>query len=117
MSTRPCAGDAPALAAETAEACDGSTPAGAREGHEAIVRALMEAGADVNKPWDDGATPLYIAAQKGHEAIVRALIELGADVNKATDDWRDAVVNCRSRGPRGDGAFADRVGRGHQQGG
>jgi ankyrin repeat protein len=50
------------------------------------VQALIKLGADVNKPWDDGATPLLIAAQNGHEAIVRALIELGADFNKAVDD-------------------------------
>ena len=47
------------------------------------MRALIEAGADVNKAMDDGATPLYVAAQEGHEAVVRALIEAGADVNKA----------------------------------
>ena len=46
----------------------------AQNGHEAIVRALMELGADINKARDDGVTPLYIGAQKGHEAVVRALI-------------------------------------------
>ena len=58
----------------------------ALNGQVAMVRALIEAGADVNKAGDGDATPLYAAAQKGHEAVVRALIELGADVNKATDD-------------------------------
>ena len=57
----------------------------AQKGHEAVVRALIEAGADVNKAKNNGVTPLYIAAQDGHEAVVRALIELGADVNKAKD--------------------------------
>ena len=50
-------------------------------GHEAVVRTLMEAGADVNKATDDGVTPLYMAAYKGHEAMVRTLMEAGADVN------------------------------------
>jgi cytohesin len=50
------------------------------------VRALIEAGADVNKAEDGGVTPLYMAAEQGHEAIVRAVIEAGADVNKAMDD-------------------------------
>ena len=58
----------------------------AQEGQETVVRALLEAGADVNKTLDKGATPLYIAAQNSHEAVVRALIELGADVNKAKDN-------------------------------
>ena len=57
------------------------------------MRALIEAGADVNKATDVGATPLYIAAQNGHEAVVRALIELGADINKAKDDgWTPLFI-------------------------
>jgi len=37
------------------------------------VRALIEAGADVNKATDNGGTPLSIAAQQGHTAIVQIL--------------------------------------------
>ena len=44
------------------------------------MRALIEAGADINKARDNGVTPLYIAAQEGLEVVLRALIELGADV-------------------------------------
>ncbi len=51
-----------------------------------MVRALMVAGADLNKTKDDGVTPLILAAHQGHETVVRVLIELGADVNKATDN-------------------------------
>jgi len=58
----------------------------AKRGHEAVVRALIEAGADVNQTRDNSSTPLYIAAYNGHEAVVRALIELGADINKANDN-------------------------------
>jgi NLR family CARD domain-containing protein 3 len=38
----------------------GSTPLfiAAEEGHEAVVRALIDLGADINKARDDGATPL-----------------------------------------------------------
>ena len=50
------------------------------------MRALIEAGADINKATDNGATALYIGAENGHEAVVRALIEAGADVNKARDN-------------------------------
>ncbi len=49
------------------------------------MRALIEAGADVNKAEDGGVTPLYMAAEQGHEAAVRALVELDADINKAID--------------------------------
>ena len=37
----------------------------AYEGHEAILRALIEAGADINKAKDTGATPLFVAAEEG----------------------------------------------------
>jgi hypothetical protein len=57
----------------------------AQNGQVAMVRALNEAGADVNKARDDGGMALYIAAENGHEAIVQVLIEAGADVNQAMD--------------------------------
>ncbi|KAA0145804.1 hypothetical protein FNF29_08383 [Cafeteria roenbergensis] len=60
---------------------------GLENGHDAVVRLLVEDGADVNKArTDDGATPLFIACQEGHDAVVRLLVEAGADVNKATTD-------------------------------
>jgi len=43
-----------------------------------VVRALIEAGADVNKAGDDGVSPLFIAAQEGLGAVLRTLIEAGA---------------------------------------
>ena len=42
-------------------------------GNEAVVRALMEAGADVNKATDDGETPLLQATFGGHEAVAQLL--------------------------------------------
>ena len=46
---------------------------------------LIELGADINKAQDNGATPLFMAAQTGYEVVVRTLIEAGADINKAKD--------------------------------
>ena len=50
------------------------------------MRALIEAGVDINKAEDKCVTPLLIAAQNGHEAVLRVLIEAGADINKAEDN-------------------------------
>ena len=40
-------------------------------GHDAILRALAERGADVNKLNDDGVTPLQLASHGGHESAAR----------------------------------------------
>jgi hypothetical protein len=58
----------------------------AERGHEALVKVLIAAGADVNKADNDVRTPLYCAARYGHDAVVKVLIAAGADVNKADND-------------------------------
>ena len=66
-------------------------------GHAAVVKALIEAGADVNKPASPqsveaygtldnvvhNVTPMYAAAHEGHTHVVMELIKAGADVNQA----------------------------------
>ena len=49
-----------------------------RDNRKAFVEALIEAGAKLNAPDEDDATPLHHAAHKGYTAIVRVLIEAGA---------------------------------------
>lgn len=69
-----------------------------REGHLAVTRQLVEAGADIEKADANGVTPLINAilnasltatgqAREGsnHFAVARYLIEQGADVNAS--DW------------------------------
>lgn len=57
----------------------------ARGGSEAIVRSLLDNGADINASDGggdgDGPTPLHYAVLWGHEAVVRVLLEYGARVN------------------------------------
>ncbi|PVH68556.1 ankyrin, partial [Cadophora sp. DSE1049] len=46
----------------------------ARNGHEAIVKLLLETGkVEVDAKDEDGRTPLSWAAENGHEAIVKLL--------------------------------------------
>ncbi|KAJ5765777.1 hypothetical protein N7520_005336 [Penicillium odoratum] len=67
---------------------DGSTPLSwaARNGHEPVVKLLLDRGADLeakNHPF--GQTPLSWAAKNGHEPVVKLLLDRGADL-EAKDD-------------------------------
>jgi ankyrin repeat protein len=53
----------------------------AAEGHTAVVRALIEAGADVNATLDSGFNAFFFAVREGHLDTVRAFLAAGADVN------------------------------------
>lgn len=46
-----------------------------------IARALIDAGADIDKSNNDGSTPLYCAAFFGRTDLVKVLLEEGADKN------------------------------------
>jgi len=48
---------------------------------EALIKALLEAGADPNIPNDLGDFPIHEAARRGYEEILRTLLEAGADPN------------------------------------
>eukprot|EP01046_Picozoa_sp_COSAG06_P066388 COSAG06_NODE_16725_length_984_cov_2.352542_1_plen_174_part_10 len=50
-------------------------------GHTAVVKLLLSANASVDAPMQDGATPLYIAAQKGHTAALELLLAAEASVD------------------------------------
>lgn len=56
----------------------------AYDGNVEQVRALIQAGADVNHRMN--STALCNAASRGHDEIVRMLIEAGADVNKRASE-------------------------------
>lgn len=62
----------------------------ARLGRTNMVRALIDAGADVNAADAKLQTPLHEAAREGHLTCVRALLEAGASV--------DPVSAVRSEG-------------------
>ena len=56
-------------------------------GHEDVVRALVEeGGADVNESDRDGSTPCHIAARNGHVDVIRMLHEYGTDIDKPNNN-------------------------------
>ena len=59
-----------------------------RHGRISDVTAILQSGANVNKPTADfrGASPLYVACRQGHLDVVSLLISAGASVNQATDN-------------------------------
>lgn len=55
----------------------------AREGHESVVKRLLECeGVEVDAEDSDGVTALHLAASEGHRNVVSMLLSQGADVNK-----------------------------------
>ena len=57
----------------------------ATNGHLDVVRALANAGANVDQAEKDGRSPLWMAAQNGHVEVVQALMGAGASVDQATE--------------------------------
>ena len=70
----------------------------AQRGDIETVRALLEAGANVNAAGRGGSTPLYWAARNGHKAVVKALLLAGADVNAATKRGKTPLHRAASKG-------------------
>ncbi len=59
----------------------------ARDGNLEAVRALVEAGADVDQvSGGDGSSPMVIAASNGHFTVTQYLLDQGADPNLANTD-------------------------------
>ena len=43
-------------------------------------------------PYQDNATPLYVASQNGHHDVVQTLVRAGADITMAESDVSDIVL-------------------------
>ncbi|POR35411.1 Uncharacterized protein TPAR_04422 [Tolypocladium paradoxum] len=51
-----------------------------QEGHEVVVRLLLDRGAELASRDHHGQMPLLLASEMGHEAIVRLLLDRGAEL-------------------------------------
>ena len=61
-------------------------------GHSDVVRALLAAGANINKTNGAKYTPLHYAVMFGHLEVVRVLLEGGADVNQVGGPFGHPVL-------------------------
>ena len=68
----------------------------ASTGEVARVKALLDAGAEVNARGDDGGTVLHWACDRGHAALVEALLDRGAEIDAQDDDGMTplAMAGC-----------------------
>jgi ankyrin repeat protein len=66
----------------------------ARDGCAACIPALVEAGADINAPDQDGITPLLSAIINGHYDAAGLLLEKGADPNLADRTGRTPLYSA-----------------------
>ncbi|KKO97162.1 hypothetical protein THAR02_10737 [Trichoderma harzianum] len=70
----------------------------ASQGHESMVRLLLENAADVMAKDNAGRTALSLAASNGHEAVVRLLLENGADITAKDNAGRTALCLAAAQG-------------------
>ncbi|HSC14174.1 MAG TPA: ankyrin repeat domain-containing protein [Gammaproteobacteria bacterium] len=72
-----------------------------RNGDEAVVRRLVEGGADLKLTNADGATPMTLAIINDRFDLAATLVELGADANDGSlyyaIEMRDATTDWRAR--------------------
>ena len=61
------------------------------QGHSAVVKLLLEAGADKDAANNLGITALHSAAESGHIEVVKLLLAAGADKDKADSEERTAL--------------------------
>jgi ankyrin repeat protein len=69
----------------SASAFAGPVHDAARDGDSEKLSRLIAEGAELNRPGDDGETPLILAILQGHAATIELLVEQGADIHARND--------------------------------
>lgn len=80
-----------------AQTSQGNTPlmyaaSGSTSSHEAVVRLLLEHGANVSDCNENGHTPLMEAASAGNVSIARILVEHGASINTHSNEFKESAL-------------------------
>jgi ankyrin repeat protein len=70
----------------------------AQNGHEAVVKQLLEKGTDIDLKDGFGCTPLSLAADNGQEAVVKQLLEKGADLDSKNQFNRTPLLLAARNG-------------------
>lgn len=84
------------------EAGDCAFAYASRQGQEAVVRALIAAGHDLDAPINElRYTPLHLACKYGYTAIAALLLEGGADVDAQTRNGETPQDLARDSGIAG----------------
>jgi uncharacterized protein len=71
----------------------------ARNGHDELVRFLMEKGADLNAINQSGEDALIAASERqGNTSVLESLLDAGAVINRQNDLGRTALIEAASIG-------------------
>ena len=65
-----------------------------RDSPIAVLKLLLDKGADVNRGDEYGTTPLIAAAQMGDCEVAKLLLDRGANIEKANDNWRAPLMTA-----------------------
>ena len=68
-----------------------------RQGHQDVVRVLLDAGADVNDVLSDGTSALVLAVMNAHLELAAYLLDQGADPNANEQGWTALHEAVRGR--------------------
>jgi ankyrin repeat protein len=70
----------------------------AEEGHEAVVKLLLENPVDMDSKSNTGRTPLSYAAENGHEAVTKLLLENPVDMDSKSNTGRTPLSYATENG-------------------
>jgi len=73
----------------------------ADNGHEAVVKILLDAGAHKDRHTNTGLTALIVAARGGHEGVAKLLVDANADIDKHAKTGRTALMFAARDGREG----------------